>query len=199
MVLIDELLFRLCPGSSTITLPANGWPATGAIVAVGVAVGVGFATAVPDVEGLGATRTAGAIGLGDDTMVGVSGGADDAGADAGANGEAGEATGETGAGAKPDADDAVAAELDSPGPDSMAASWVALVHAASVTSAATAITRRARTARGPTALSVGRGMLHADTRSHAAPARCRSAGAHVGSGSEHDPIEEDAHGTGCAV
>ena len=184
-------------------MPANGWPATGAIVAVGVAVGVGFATAVPDVEGLGVTRTAGAIGLGDDTMVGVSGGADDAGADAGASGEAtgeaGETTGETGAGAKPDADDAVAAELDSPGPDSMAALWVALVHAASVTSAATAITRRARTARGPTALSVGRGMLHADTRSAGAPARRRCAAAHVGSGSAHDPIEEDVHGTGSTV
>lgn len=180
-------------------MPANGWPATGAIVAVGVAVGVGFATAVRDVEGLGVTRTAGAIGLGDDTMVGVSGGDDDAGADGEATGEAGEATGETGAGAEPDADDAVAAELDSPGPDAIAALWVALVHAASVTSAATAITRRARTARGPTALSVGRGMLHADTRSAGAPARRRCAAAHVGSGSAHDPIEEDVHGTGSTV
>jgi hypothetical protein len=157
-----------------------------------VGVGVGFETAVRDGEGLGVARTAGAIGVGDDTMAGASPAADD---DSGAA----EAAAETGAGDETGAEDetaAGAAALDDAGDDIGATSACLLefVHAASATRAATAITRRALTE-----LSVGRGMLHADTRSHAAPARCRSAGAHVGSGSEHDPIEEDAHGTGCAV
>jgi hypothetical protein len=154
--------------------------------------GVGFETAVRDAEGLGVTRIAGAIGVGDDTRAGASPAADD---DSGA----GEAAEETGAGDETGAEDETAAgtaALDKAGADTGAtvACLLELVHAASVTRAATAITRRALAE-----LSVGRGMLHADTRSHGAPARRGSATAHVGSGSDHDPMEEDVHGTGCAV
>jgi hypothetical protein len=185
-------------------LPDNGWPATGAIVGVGAGVGEGFATAVWDVEGLGVTRTAGAIGRGDGTMAGASAEAEDAVADAGADStaddaSAGEATGETGAGAEPGVDDAAAAELDGAGADATAACLVELVHAASATSTTTPVTRRARAARDRRTLSVGRGMLHADTRSPGAAACRRFVAAHVGSGSDHDPLEEDVHGTGCTV
>lgn len=179
-------------------MPDSGWPATGAIVTVGV--GVGFAIAGWDVEGLGVARTVGAIGLGDNTIAGASAGADDAGADSRVgDAGAGEATGETDTGGEPGADDAAAAELDGAGADTSAAFLLELVHAASATNTATPMITRARTASVRRTLSDGRGMLHADTRSGGAPAPRRCAAAHVGSGSDHDPIEEDVHGTGCTV